>query len=344
MTAYDLSALKFVKKGKVKEVYEADDNFLFQFSNRVSVFDQVIPSLIPRKGESLNRCSAHWFKAAKNLGINTHFLDMPAPDQMLVRRAGSFPLRGEHDPDYEKVGELRNNYQIPLEVIGRDYIVGSMYDRVQRGEVKPEELGYPADHDPKKIKKGEKLPERFIEVTTKFEKFDRPVPIDEAYRIAGMMPAEYNEMKEIVSMMFDKMADEVEPRGLIHMDGKMEFAFGPHRELMLIDTFGTGDEDRFVDKAVYDASEGQPKYEIVEVSKEFVRQYYRRIGHHAALEAARKAKTREPLIPPLPDPEIAETSRLYLKLMEMITGEQADGPFSPIDQTIWDEMGRQQNR
>jgi phosphoribosylaminoimidazole-succinocarboxamide synthase len=75
-------------------------------------------------------------------------------------------------------------------------------------------------------KEGREAARRFIEVTTKFEKVDRPVPIDEAYRIAGMRPAEYEEMKEIVSTMFDAMAKEVEPRGLIHMDGKMEFASG----------------------------------------------------------------------------------------------------------------------
>lgn len=319
MVACDVSTMKFVKKGKVKEVYlTADGNYCFIFTNHISVFDKKIPTEIEGKGETLNRCSSRWFKLAKNMGINTHFIGMPAPNQMLVCRAAPFPMKGEHDPDYEKVKDLKTDYQIPLEVIGRDYIVGSMFDRVQSGEVKPEELGYPSGYDPKKIKKGEKLPQRKIEVTTKFEKFDRPVPIDEAYRIAGLVPLEYNEMTEIVNKMFDTMAAEVEPRGLIHMDGKMEFALGPHRELMLIDTFGTGDEDRFVDKRAFE-EEGK----IVEISKEYVRQYYREIGYYDALVAARKAKQLEPEIPALPKEQAAETSRLYRQLMEMITGEEA---------------------
>jgi phosphoribosylaminoimidazole-succinocarboxamide synthase len=319
MAQYDVSKLKFVKKGKVKNVYEvAEDMFLFQFTDQISVFDKVIPSLVPRKGETLQRCSAHWFKAAEQLGFNTHYIDSPTPDQMLVYRAGSFPMKGEHDPDYGWLNTKHDNYQIPLEVIARYYIVGSMFDRLQAGKVKPETLGFKAGTDPKSIKKGTKLPEPLVEVTTKFEKFDRPVPVDEAYRIAGMDTSEYKAMREIVLKMDERMAQEVEPRGLLHFDGKKEFAFGPHRELMLIDTFGTGDEDRFVYKKAFEETG-----KIVEISKEFVRQYYRKIGYHAALEAARAAKQPEPDIPVLPEDKIAKTSRLYLRLMEMITGEEA---------------------
>ena len=314
----DFSMLPFVKKGKVKSVYEVDsERFLFYFSDRISVFDKVIPTKIPRKGETLQRCSAHWFKVAQKLGIQTHYIESPAPNQMIVRRAGAFPMK-DGEPDYSWANTERTNYQLPLEVIARYYIVGSMFDRVQAGKVKPEALGYPSGHDPKKIKKGEKLPAPLVEVTTKFEKFDRPVPVDEAYRIAGMKPDEYVHMMDIVLRLDEEMAKQVEPRGLLHFDGKKEFAFNEKRELMLIDTFGTGDEDRFVDKAMYE-NEGK----IVEISKEFVRQYYRSTGYHAALEAARNAGKPEPEISELPQEQTDMTSKLYLQLYEMITGESA---------------------
>ena len=314
----DFSMLPFVKKGKVKSVYEVDsERFLFYFSDRISVFDKVIPTKIPRKGETLQRCSAHWFKVAQKLGIQTHYIESPAPNQMIVRRAGAFPMK-DGEPDYSWANTERTNYQLPLEVIARYYIVGSMFDRVQAGKVKPEALGYPSGHDPKKIRKGEKLPAPLVEVTTKFEKFDRPVPVDEAYRIAGMKPDEYVHMMDIVLRLDEEMAKQVEPRGLLHFDGKKEFAFNEKRELMLIDTFGTGDEDRFVDKAMYE-NEGK----IVEISKEFVRQYYRSTGYHAALEAARNAGKPEPEISELPQEQTDMTSKLYLQLYEMITGESA---------------------
>ena len=323
----DTSALKFVKEGKVKRVYEAGDGqFLFDFTDKISVFDQVIPSLVPKKGETLQRCSAHWFKAAKQMGIATHYVDSPSPSQMLVTRAGAFPMSGPHEPNYSWANESRTNYQIPLEVIARYYVVGSMFDRLQAGTVKPEDLGFPDGTDSKSIKKGAKLPEPLVEVTTKFEKIDRPVPIDEAYRIAGMKSEEYKEMKEIVLRVDEEIARQVEPRGLIHFDGKKEFAFGPHRELVLIDTFGTGDEDRFVDKKEFEKTGN-----IVEISKEYVRQYYRGTGHHAALEGVRKQNKdrkksgqpllEEPAIPALPQEQIDETSRLYQQLMTMMIGE-----------------------
>ena len=245
---------------------------------------------------------------------------------MLVKCAGPFPMKGPNEPDYDWVSTDKNNYQIPLEIIARYYIAGSMYDRVQRGVVKPEELGFPSGYDPKKIKKGEKLPKPKIEVTTKFEKFDRPVSIDEAFRIAGMKPEEYEEMVEIVLRIDEEIAKEVEPRGLIHVDGKKEFAFGHNRELVLIDTFGTGDEDRFWLKKPFE-EEGK----MIELSKEYVRQYYRRIGYYSRLEKTREVNKQrklrgnkllpEPEIPPLPEEEIIQVSKLYKQLTAMIIGK-----------------------
>ena len=58
-------------QGKVKQVWSTDDPDIleFRFTNQISVFDQIIPSLIPRKGESLNRTTAHWFKLIEQEGF-----------------------------------------------------------------------------------------------------------------------------------------------------------------------------------------------------------------------------------------------------------------------------------
>lgn len=105
-------------------------------------------------------------------------------------------------------------------------------------------------------------------------------------------------------------------RGLIHADGKKEFGFTPSRELMLIDVFGTADEDRFWDLASFN------KGEYIELSKEFVRQYYRRIGYKDELYRAREEGREEPDIPPLPEEIIKQVSALYITLFERITGEE----------------------
>ena len=85
------------------------------------------------------------------------------------------------------------------------------------------------------------------------------------------------------------------------------------RRPVVVDTFGTADEDRFWDR------EKLSKGIVEEYSKEFVRQYYRRIGYHESLYAAREAGKKEPEIPPLPEEMVAAVSSLYRKMYEMLT-------------------------
>ena len=80
---------EMIYHGKVKQVWSTEDpNVIeFRYTDQISVFDQIIPSLIKRKGESLNRTSCHWFKLVKEAGIcDTHVIEMNAPDRVLARR------------------------------------------------------------------------------------------------------------------------------------------------------------------------------------------------------------------------------------------------------------------
>ncbi len=299
--------MDFIHQGKVKNVYALDEKTLeFEFSDRVSVFDKIIPSDIPHKGETLCRTSAYWFEACKKAGIPSHFLKMTAPNRMQVRR-----VQVIHD--YSKITPKTTNYLIPLEVIVRYYAYGSLYDRILDGKVKPIELGFPEGHA---VMKGEKLPAPFFEVTTKLEKTDRPLDKEEALKISALSEEEWAALKEM-ALEIDRVIDkQVESRGLIHVDGKKEFAFDEYRRLMVVDTFGTPDEDRFWDLAAYERGKH------VELSKEFVRQYYRQIGYHGKLMEARDKGLPEPNIPPLPADLLKQVSDLYVNLFERITGEK----------------------
>ena len=299
--------MKLLAQGKVKEVYEVSDAELeFVFTDQISVFDKVIPSLVPHKGETLCRTSAHWFRTVEKRRIRTHFLQEVDGNRMRVRRV-------EVIREYSKLSPKTRNYLIPLEVIARYYVAGSLYDRMKEGRVRPEDAGLPKGHVPAY---GEPLPEPFLETTTKLEKVDRELSRDEAIRISGLTPKEYDDLLESVLKIDENMNADVRRRGLIHVDGKKEFAMDPERRLMLVDTFGTADEDRFWDLAAYE------KGQQVELSKEFVRQYYRKIGYHERLTAARKAGQPEPDIPPLPDNVLREASDLYISLFERLTGER----------------------
>ncbi len=304
---------KLFKKGKVKEVYELeDDNELeFLFTDSISVFDKIIPTQVPFKGETLCRTSAYWFDFAKELDINSHYLELIPPNRMKVKKVDIIK-------DYSKLTPHTTNYLIPLEFICRHYVAGSLNDRFIKGKTSPESVGFEKGYQPKY---GDKLPEPMIEVTTKLEPVDRSLSIEDAKDISGLTDEEFDDIQNVLLKLDEKINSEVRSRGLIHVDGKKEFAFDSDRNLMLIDTFGTADEDRFWDAEKYKNNE------YVEISKEFVRQYYRKISYYDELVDARdKAESDpsipEPDIPPLPEDVTQEVSELYIGLFEKITGEK----------------------
>jgi len=299
--------LKFLKSGKVKDVYEVSDTELeFVFSDRISVFDKIIPSEVPFKGETLARTAAYWFEVCKDLGINTHYIRLVEPNRMRVRRVRVIS-------DHNQLRREKGNYLIPLECIARYYVYGSLWDRVDAGEIDATAFSFPKSH---KMTLGEKLPEPFFEVTTKLEKVDRNLDEAAALRISALTKDEFDELRDIALRIDREMDARVAPRGLIHVDGKKEFAFDEERHLMVVDTFGTADEDRFWDAE--ELKEGR----FVERSKEFVRQYYRKTGYHEKLMKARKEGKEEPPIPPLPQDVLEEVSKIYIQLFEDLTGQR----------------------
>ena len=298
--------MQLIKSGKVKDVYEATaDQLEFIFSDRISVFDKIIPNVIPHKGETLARTSAYWFEVLKDMDIPSHYIKLTAPNRMLVKRVNVIS-------DYAKIDDKTRNYLIPLECVTRYFVYGSLWDRVKDNSVGPESLGFPKSH---KINIAEPLPKPFFEVTTKLEKVDRHLTTEEALRISGLSPQEYAQIKEMTLKIDAEINSRVWKRGLIHVDGKKEFAFDESRNLMVVDTFGTADEDRFWNAAEFE------KGRYVERSKEFVRQHYRETGYYDLLMNAREKGLEEPPIPPLPQDMIRQVSEIYIRLYEEITGQ-----------------------
>lgn len=298
--------MNLLRKGKVKEVFEVDrDTLEFLFTDQISVFDKIIPNLIPHKGDTLCRESASWFQVAKEMGIRTHFKELVSSNRMRVQRVDVIP-------DYSRLNSDTRNYLIPLEFVMRHYVAGSLMDRLNSGELKAGDIGFSSGH---RVTYGEKLDEPLFEVTTKLEPTDRHLSFREAKKISGMTDDEMEQVRRVVLKIDRRIASEVGERELIHVDGKKEFAFDKDRSLLLVDTFGTSDEDRWWDAEAY--SNGN----IIELSKEFVRQHYRKTGYHERLESARREGKPEPEIPPLPRELVEKTSQLYVDMFERITGE-----------------------
>lgn len=302
---------KFLRRGKVKEVYEVSPTELeFRFTNDISVFDKHIPSEIPHKGETLARTAAHWFALCDRLGVAHHFLGLAGPKAMRVRRVRVLPKPRE-------LGPSPRDYLVPLEIIVRYYLAGSMWDRVRSGKVSAKELGFPSDRT---LAYGEELPEPHFEITTKLEPVDRLLTTAEALELSALDRGQLAEIRETIEKIDRAMQAEIGPRGLLHVDGKKEFAIDAEGRLMVVDTFGTADEDRFWDKDAF------LRGRQVDFSKEFVRQHYRQSGYFDRLARARETHAAEPEIPPLPPLLVDEVSRLYTTVYQRLTGE----PFSPL--------------
>lgn len=302
--------LELIQVGKVKEVYKVKDSdeLEFRFTDKISVFDKVIPSMVPRKGESLCRTSAFWFEKGKELGIKSHFIKLTAPDRMRVKKVIV-------ERDMKKITPQSTSILVPLEFIARYYVAGSLLDRIKKGKVTNEEVGFPSGHTPKY---GEPLPEPLLEATTKLDDVDRPLTNAEAMDLAKLDKNEWDTLWESVLKIDEVIEKEARARGLMHVDGKKEFGFDENRDLMLIDTFGTADEDRF-----WDVKELEEKGKMLELSKEAVRQFYRSSGYHKELMDARDAgasKDEEPAIPALPQNEIDKIAGLYKEMYERLTG------------------------
>jgi phosphoribosylaminoimidazole-succinocarboxamide synthase len=200
---------------------------------------------------------------------------------------------------------------VPLEVIVRHYLSGSAWRRFERGELTAEELGVAPD-----CEYGVKLNQPFVEVTTKFEKFDRNIGRDEALEISNITEEEYESIVKAALAVDGIIEREAAKNGLIHVDGKKEFALGTNREVVLVDTFGTLDEDRWWDAEAY------ANGECIELSKEFVRSHYIGTGHQAELKEARDKGGDEPPIPALPQTVIDETAALYASMFERLTSQK----------------------
>jgi phosphoribosylaminoimidazole-succinocarboxamide synthase len=292
-----------IRTGKVKDVYDAGNSLIFKFSDRISVFDKIIPVAIPNKGESVCRTSAYWFKLIeKELGISTDLIRLINNKEMEVKK-----FRINEECGYK----FWINYLIPLEFVTRYYVAGTLFDRLQSGKLNLEELGM--KHMPKL---GDRLDEPYFEMTTKFEKTDRPLTFKEAATIGGLDESEIYKIRDIIIKIDNKIEKNVSKRKLIHCDGKKEFAMGENRDPIIVDTFGTADEDRFWEMDDYEDGK------LTELSKESVRQYYRTTGYHDKLYEAREKGLPEPAIAPLPDNMISEVSGLYKRMFERITGEK----------------------
>lgn len=269
---------------------------LFEFTDDFSVFDYgKMPDTIPGKGEALCRMASYNFG---HLAANSHFLGFVKPNRMrvrLVRREGTGV-----------------NRMVPLEIMFRNELPegSSVFKRLSSGQLSLSALGLKTMPKP-----GEALPRPILDVSTKYEATDRYLDWKEAVEIAEITEVQLSELKALalkVNASINARAKEV---GFRHADGKIECALDGRGRLMLVDVFGTLDENRFL-------------FGEVHLSKQVLRDHYKPTPWFAELEAAKKAgmpKSEWPAPPGLPKELVKIVSDLYKSTAEAWTGEKVWG-------------------
>ena len=286
----DIPYLKLHNKGKVREIFEIDDNLLLVATDRISAFDYILPNGIPHKGKVLTLMSEFWFKFTKELTEN-HLITMEIDEIDKIKKEDKDLLRG-------RSMLVKKVEVIPVECIVRGYLAGSGWKEYkEHGTVCKINL-------PDNLKESDKLPEPIFTPSTKAESgHDENISFEEAAKITGRKLAEEIRQKSIE--IYKKASEYALTRGIIISDTKFEW--GKYEgKIILIDEVLTPDSSRFWPLESYSPGKSQPSFD-----KQFVRDHLEKSGWD---------KQSSP--PSLPEDVIQITSQKYLEAYAKLTGKE----------------------
>jgi len=229
-----------VASGKVRELYALDDErLLLVASDRISVFDVVLPTEIPDKGRVLTGLSAFWFARTGHI----------CPNHLLSLR-----------PD-GRATECRRLEMLPLECVVRGYLAGSGWSEYRRtGSVCGHAL-------PPGLTESERLPEPIFTPATKARSgHDENITREEAAEIVGA--ALLAEVERVSLQLYRFASEHAAARGIILADTKFELGLDDAGQLVLADEALTPDSSRFWPADEYRAGGPQPSFD-----KQFARDY-----------------------------------------------------------------------
>ncbi|MCP3661359.1 MAG: phosphoribosylaminoimidazolesuccinocarboxamide synthase [Gammaproteobacteria bacterium] len=285
----NLDHLKLIHKGKVRDIYDVDqDHMLIVTSDRLSAFDVILPQPIPGKGEVLTRVANFWFDRTEAL-IPNHLSDKPLSD--VVPDAAQREALGDRAIVVRKLKPLK------IEAIVRGYLIGSGWKDYQRtGGVCGIQL-------PEGLQQADQLPEAIYTPSSKADvgEHDENITFDQTVELLGEELA--NQVRDISLKIYTESAVYAREKGIIIADTKFEFGQDENGTLYLIDEVLTPDSSRFWPEDQYRPGISPPSFD-----KQFVRDY---------LETLDWDKT--PPGPELPAEIIEKTADKYLEAERRLT-------------------------
>ncbi len=281
--------MKKISSGKVREIYEVDDDkLLLVVSDRISAFDYILPSPVPNKGKILNQISAFWFDFIKDI-IPNHVISTDLKD---------FPEEFQTEEFEGRSMLVKKLKMIPVECIVRGYITGSGWKSYQAdGTVCGITL-------PEGLQESEKLPEPIFTPTTKAaEGHDENISFEEVCQLIGEDLAK--ELRAKTIEIYSKCAEYAATKGVIIADTKFEFGVDENGTLVIGDEVLTPDSSRFWPANDYEVGRGQKSFD-----KQYLRDWMKSTGYDPEAGI------------PIPDEVINTTVNKYKEAYKILTGKE----------------------
>lgn len=286
-TEFQLPGQKSVYHGKVRDVYNINDDLLVMVAtDRISAFDVILPKGIPFKGQVLNQIASKMLDATSDICPNWK---LATPDPQVT------------------VGLACEGFRV--EMIIRGYLTGSAWRDYKNGvrEICGVRL-------PDGMRENERFPEPIITPTTKADEgHDMNISREEIISQGIVSAEDYAVMEDYTRRLFNRGQEIAAKRGLILVDTKYEFGKRDGK-VYLIDEIHTPDSSRYFYAEGYEEKfeKGEPQHQL---SKEFVRQWL--IDHDFMNEPGQ-------IMPEITDEYANSVSERYIELYEHITGEMFD--------------------
>jgi len=285
----DIPDLTLRPTGKVRDIYDIDaGQLLFVATDRISAFDYILATGIPRKGRVLTQLSLFWFDFLRDV-VPNHLITADVAQYPAVARKYADQLQG-------RSMLVKRAEMVPVECVVRGYVSGSAWKEYKAsGRVCGIEL-------PKGLQESDRLPEPIFTPATKAtDGHDENIPFEEMARIVGEQRS--RELRDITLRIYSKAADYARQKGIIIADTKFEFGL-TSQGITLADEVLTPDSSRFWPADRYKPGQAQESYD-----KQYVRDYLEQIHWN-----------KQPPAPALPPDVARRTSEKYLEAYRQLTG------------------------
>jgi phosphoribosylaminoimidazole-succinocarboxamide synthase len=284
-----LRSLKKIHQGKVRDIYDVDDqHLLIVATDRLSAFDVVLPDPIPFKGRVLTQISLFWFGKTRHITPN-HLSGLRIED-VISDKEERAQLAG-------RAMVVKKLSALPLEAVVRGYLIGSGFkDYKQHGSVCGIQL-------PPGLAMAERLPEPLFTPASKAPAgaHDENIDFDAIIKLVGGECAA--NIRRVALEVYRFAAEHARARNIIIADTKFEFGVDKAGDLFLIDEALTPDSSRFWPMESYKPGISPPSFD-----KQFVRDYLESLHWN-----------KKPPAPHLPPEILARTSENYLEALKLLT-------------------------